>query len=53
MGWMDYNPGILTSMGSYSFPQIPYFGPRQATGVLIGQGIIALGFLMMISFRQK
>lgn len=35
-------------MGSYSFPQISYFGPWQATGVLIGQGIFALGFMMMI-----
>lgn len=34
-------------MGSYSFPQISYFGPWQATGVLIGHGIIALGFMMI------
>jgi len=37
-------------MGSQSFPSIPYFGPWQATGVLIGQGIIALGFLLFIPF---
>ncbi len=37
-------------MGSQSFPQVPYFGPWQATGVLIGQGIIALGFLLFIPF---
>lgn len=43
----------VMGMGSHSFPQIPYFGAWQATGVLIGQGIIALGFLMMIPFRQK
>ena len=43
----------IFGMGSHSFPQIPYFGPWQAAGVLIGQGIIALGFLMMIPFRQK
>lgn len=40
-------------MGSHTFPYVPYFGPWQAAGVLIGQGIIALGFLMMIPFRQK
>jgi len=40
-------------MGSHTFPQVPYFGPWQATGVLIGQGIIALGFMMMIPFRHK
>lgn len=40
-------------MGSHTFPYVPYFGPWQAAGVLIGQGIIALGFLMMIPFRHK
>ena len=43
----------IIGMGSHSFPQIPYFGAWQATGVLIGQGSLALGFLMMIPFRQK
>lgn len=38
-------------MGSHTFPFVPYFGPWQATGVLIGQGIIALGFLLMIPFK--
>lgn len=37
-------------MGSHSFPQVPYFGAWQSTGVLIGQGVIALGFLLMIPF---
>lgn len=41
----------IFGMGSHSFPQVPYFGPWQATGVLIGQGIIALGFLLMIPFN--
>lgn len=43
----------IFGMGSHPFPQVPYFGPWQATGVLIGQGIIALGFLMMIPFQIK
>jgi hypothetical protein len=43
----------IFGMGSHPFPQIPYFGTWQATGVLIGQGIIALGFLMMIPFYGK
>lgn len=38
-------------MGSHTFPLVPYFGPWQATGVLIGQGVIALGFLLMIPFN--
>ncbi len=41
----------IFGMGSQSFPQIPYFGPWQSTGVLIGQGIIAMGFLLFIPFR--
>jgi hypothetical protein len=43
----------IFGMGSQSFPQIPYFGPWQATGVLIGQGIIALGFLLFIPFFSQ
>lgn len=43
----------IFGMGSHPFPQVPYFGEWQATGVLIGQGIIALGFLMMIPFHNK
>jgi hypothetical protein len=43
----------IFGMGSHTFPAVPYFGPWQATGVLIGQGIIALGFMLMIPFWQK
>jgi len=38
----------IFGMGSQSFPAVPHFGPWQASGVLIGQGVIALGFLLMI-----
>ena len=40
----------IFGMGSQSFPAVPHFGPWQASGVLIGQGVIALGFLLMIPF---
>lgn len=43
----------IFGLGSHPFPRVPYFGPWQAAGVLIGQGVITLGFLMMIPFRQK
>ena len=43
----------IFGMGSQSFPQSPYFGPWQASGVLIGQGIIALGFLLFIPFHAQ
>jgi hypothetical protein len=38
-------------MGSQTSPNIPYFGPWQAAGVLIGQIVIAIGFLMLIPYR--
>lgn len=39
-------------MGSQPPPGVPYFGPWQATGVLIGQVLVALGFLMMMPYRH-
>jgi hypothetical protein len=38
-------------MGSHVLPTVPYFGPWQAAGVLIGQGIIAVGFLLLIPYH--
>jgi hypothetical protein len=38
-------------MGSQSAPLSPYFGPVQALGVLIGEIVIALGFLLLIPIR--
>lgn len=35
-------------MGSQALPAVPYFGPWQASGVLIGEVIIAIGFVLMI-----
>ena len=43
----------IFGMGSQPFPLDPYFGPWQASGVLIGQGIIALGFLLLIPFKSS
>jgi len=40
-------------MGSHPLPDVPYFGAWQARGVEIGEGIIAIGFLMMVPFRKK
>lgn len=39
-------------MGSQPWPQIPSFGFWQTTGVIIGQIVIAIGFLMMIPPRS-
>jgi hypothetical protein len=38
-------------MGSQPLPGVPYFGPWQSAGVLIGQIMIAIGFLMMIPYH--
>lgn len=35
-------------LGSHLLPNIPYFGPMQATGVVIGELVIVIGFLMLI-----
>ena len=40
-------------MGSQPLPKIPYFGPWQAGGVLIGQIMIAIGFLSIIPYRLE
>jgi hypothetical protein len=39
--------------GNQPFPQIPYFGPWQAMGVMAGEIIIALGFLLLIPLPRK
>ncbi|MGA2505683.1 MAG: hypothetical protein ABSG01_16495 [Anaerolineales bacterium] len=30
---------------------LPYFGPLQAAGVFLGEGVIAVGFLMMFPYK--
>ena len=38
--------------GTQLRPRVPLFGPWQATGVLVGEALIAIGFLFMIPFRM-
>jgi len=40
-------------MGTQTLPDVPFFGPLQARGIVIGQALVALGFLLMIPFRMK
>jgi len=42
----------IFGMGSQPLPNVPYFGPWQSGGVLIGQIVIAFGFLMMIPYHM-
>lgn len=41
----------IFGMGSQPLPMVPYFGPWQSGGVLIGQIVVAIGFLMMIPYH--
>ena len=41
----------VSGMGAQAVPKTPYFGPWQAGGVLIGQFVIAAGFLMVIPYQ--
>jgi len=34
-------------------PKIPFFGPWQARGVMLGEVIIAIGFLLMIPYARR
>jgi hypothetical protein len=36
--------------GSHRLPSVPYFGEWQARGVMLGQLVIAVGFLMLIPY---
>ncbi|MEM5774598.1 MAG: hypothetical protein AAGU05_06310 [Anaerolineaceae bacterium] len=38
--------------GSHPLPGIPYFGLWQARGVLVGELLIALGFILLIPYRS-
>ena len=40
-------------MGTSEVTDAPFFGPLQARGVIIGQVVIAIGFLLMIPFERR
>lgn len=40
-------------MGAHPLPDTPFFGPLQATGVIIGEFIIAVGFLLLIPYNKE
>jgi len=40
-------------MGAHPLPDVPYFGPVQATGVVLGEVVIAVGFLLLIPYRIR
>ena len=40
-------------MGTHPLPGVPYFGPVQATGVVLGEIVIGIGFLLLIPFGKE
>jgi hypothetical protein len=40
-------------MGTHPLPNVPYFGPVQATGVVLGEIVIAVGFLLLIPYKSS
>jgi hypothetical protein len=42
----------IFGFGTHLPPLIPYLGPVQAIGVLVGEVVIALGFILMIPFSK-
>lgn len=43
----------IFGFGSHPLPGLPFFGPYQAIGVVIGQIVIALGFFLLLPFGQR
>ena len=43
----------IVGMGAQTLPDTPFFGPLQASGVLFGQFVVAVGFLMFIPYHLK
>jgi hypothetical protein len=39
--------------GTQVYPALPFFGPAQAAGVIIGEIVIAVGFLLYLPFPSK
>jgi hypothetical protein len=43
----------IFGFGSHVYPNIPYFGPLQQIGVMFGEIIILIGFVLMIPFPSQ
>jgi hypothetical protein len=43
----------IVGFGTHLPPAIPYLGPVQAIGVLVGEVVIALGFVLMMPFISR
>ena len=52
IGMRMVSTGYVFGMGTHPLPNVPYFGPVQATGVVFGEIFIAVGFLLMIPYKR-
>ena len=43
----------IFGFGTHLSPEIPFYGPWQAMGVLVGEIVIVVGFIFHIPFRQR
>ena len=43
----------MFGLGNHPLPSVPYFGHLQATGVIIGQAIIVLGFVLLLRIPPR
>jgi uncharacterized membrane protein len=43
----------IFGFGTQLAPEIPFYGPWQAMGVLFGEIVIVIGFIFQIPFRQR
>lgn len=43
----------IFGLGTQILPRVPLFGPWQATGVQIGEVLIAIGFVLLIPFQRR
>jgi hypothetical protein len=41
----------IFGFGNQPLPNIPYFGPWQAIGVMVGEAAIVIGFILLIPYR--
>ncbi|MDD2695104.1 MAG: hypothetical protein PHD58_04175 [Anaerolineales bacterium] len=43
----------MFGFGRHPFPNVPYFGPVQAIGVIIAEVVIMIGFILLIPYHPR
>jgi len=43
----------IFGMGTHPLPNVPYFGRIQAIGVVLGEVVIGVGFLLLIPYKRS